>query len=158
MNLAKLTNSLTEHEGSRKEPYRDSRGLWTFGIGRCLETNPPTAAEWKWMLELGAIKVTLSDVGEQYLFGNDIRAATTQIKARCDFWDRLDDVRQNVLVEMCFQMGIARLLAFNKMFAALRAGDYERAAGEAINSEWHRQTPERAEKLAEALRTGGWPQ
>lgn len=157
MNLRELTESLVEHEGKEDTPYRDSRGLWTVGIGRCLETNPITKAEWKWLLDNKAVTFQLTGIGLQYLFANDVRSATTQIKARCDFWDRLNDVRQNVLIEMCFQMGIDRLLGFNKMFAALRVGNWEEAKKEALDSDWHKQTPNRVRVLAEALRTGEWP-
>lgn len=157
MNLQKLTTSLTIDEGDKLTPYRDSRGLWTVGIGRCLESNAPMTAEWKWLLDNGAIKIALTEEGSQFLFANDVRMAMAQIKTRCDFWDRLDDLRQNILIEMCFQLGIDRLLGFNKMFAAMRIGDFTSAAKEGLDSAWAKQTPNRANKLMNSLKTGEWP-
>lgn len=156
MNLARLEQSLTVDEGKELTPYRDSLGLWTTGIGRCLESNPITGPEWKWLLDHNAVAFRLADEGAKYLFDDDVLTAVRQIKARCDFWDRLDDVRQNVLIEMCFQLGIQRLLGFNKMFAALRVGNWAEAKKEALDSDWSKQTPKRAEMLAERLLTGVW--
>lgn len=157
MNLQRLTDSLTQDEGERLVPYLDSVNLWTVGIGRCIERNPVTPAEWRWLLHNKAVEFKLSESGSQFLFSNDVRSALNQIKARCDFWDRLDDVRQNVLIELCFQLGIERLLGFNKMFAALRVGNFTEAAKEGRDSLWYRQTPARAEKLMRAMETGDWP-
>lgn len=158
MNLAKLTESLTRDEGERLVPYLDNLNLWTACIGRCLEKNPISAAEWKWLLDNKAIEVRFSGTGSQYLFSNDVRTALMQIKARCDFWDRLDDLRQNILIEMCFQLGIDHLLAFNKMFAAMRIGDWKEAKAQGLDSKWAREdSPARAELLMNALESGAWP-
>lgn len=157
MNLARLTQSLTVDEGERLAPYKDSLNLWTLGIGRCIERNPISSVEWKWLLDNKAANLTLTEEGSQYLFSSDVRTAVNQIKVRCDFWDRIDDVVQNVLIEMCFQLGIDGLLAFNKMFAALRIGDKAEAARQGRDSLWYRQTTARAEKLMHAIETGEWP-
>lgn len=157
MNPQKLAQSLTIDEDDKLVPYLDPRLIWSFGIGRCLETNPLTGAEWKWLLDNKALTVSLTEIGSQYLFVNDWNVAVTQIKARCDFWQRLDDVRQNILIEMCFQLGISNLLGFNKMFAAMRIGDFAAAARHGLDSDWAKQTPERAKKLMHSLEFGIWP-
>ena len=43
--LARLLAATRQDEGYRGQPYKDSRGLWTFANGRCLETHPLTGAE-----------------------------------------------------------------------------------------------------------------
>ena len=35
------------HEGLRLQPYKDTRGFTTIGVGRCVDTNPFTKAELK---------------------------------------------------------------------------------------------------------------
>ena len=69
-----------------------------------------------------------------------------------------DDVRQDVIVQMAFQMGVSGVLAFRRAAAALQARDWEGAASAILDSAWaRRQTPHRARRLAEQLRTGERP-
>jgi lysozyme len=45
-------------------------------------------------------------------------------------------------------------MRFKKTLAALEARDFDRAADEALDSLWARQTPNRAERIAAAIRKG----
>lgn len=158
VNLAKLTQSAAFDEGDKPTPYLDTRGLWTVGIGRCLEKNPLTTGQWKWLLDNKAASFTLTEIGSQYLFSLDIADAQRQLKNRCDFWGRLDDVTQNILIEMCFQLGIDHLLAFNKMFAALRINDLKEAGKQGLDSVWAKEdSPKRAQHLMDCLQRGVFP-
>lgn len=67
---------------------------------------------------------------------------------------QVNQVRQEVLLEMIFNMGLPRLLGFKKMLAAVEAGDFETAAKEMLNSLWAKQVGKRADRLAELMRTG----
>jgi lysozyme len=68
--------------------------------------------------------------------------------------DPRDNVRRFVVKNMLFNIGLGRLLGFKKMLAAVRAGDYDRAAEEMMDSKWARQVKGRAVELAEMMRTG----
>lgn len=65
----------------------------------------------------------------------------------------LYDARGAVLLEMIFQLGLAKTQKFPHFLAALQAKDYETAAKEMIDSTWHLQTPARVERLAQQMRT-----
>src|SRR5699024_12529627 len=75
---------------------------------------------------------------------------------------KCDEARQGVLLKMCFQMGIGSaahgtgLLGFKNTLAMIERGDYESAAQGMMNSVWAKQTPNRAKRLAEQMRTGEW--
>jgi len=73
-----------------------------------------------------------------------------------DFFDRLDDARKGVLLNMSFQLGIAGLLKFKSTLSYIESGDYENASVNMMKSLWARQTPNRAGRLAEQMRTGQW--
>jgi lysozyme len=62
--------------------------------------------------------------------------------------------RRQVLVEMIFQLGVAGVLKFKKMCAALIAKDYHRAAVEIMDSKAAKQCPERFQEYAELMRNG----
>jgi len=59
-----------------------------------------------------------------------------------------------VLIDMCFNLGMAGLLGFQKMIEALERGYYERAADEMVNSRWYGQVGERGRRLEAMMRTG----
>ena len=68
--------------------------------------------------------------------------------------EKLNEVRQFVLVDMCFNMGLGKLCTFKKMLSAMANGDYYTAANEALASKWAVQVGRRARELAEMLKTG----
>lgn len=66
----------------------------------------------------------------------------------------LDAVRQGVLVQMVYQMGLAGVLGFRATLAALAAGNWQAAAADMRASHWAQQTPVRANRLADVMETG----
>ena len=63
--------------------------------------------------------------------------------------------RYSIMESMCYQLGVTGFMGFKNMVAAIKAGDWNKAADEALDSKWARKdTPERAKRHAEVLRTG----
>lgn len=139
MNLERLKDQLSSHEGYRQFPYKDTEGILTIGIGRNLKTRGITKDEALYLLE------------------NDIRAAEQDLRWNVHGFEKLDEVRQAVLIDMVVNMGIGRLMGFTRMLAALAAGNYAGAASEMLESKWAGQVKGRAVSLAEMMRTGEWP-
>lgn len=69
----------------------------------------------------------------------------------------LDEVRQDAFVNMAFNLGQHGLYGFRRMRLAIEAEDWEKAAEEALDSRWHKQVKGRAERIAEAIKTGTYP-
>ena len=133
MNRQRLIDKIVRHEGLRLKPYRDSLGFLTIGIGRNLDGK-------------GIIKE------EAYiLLDNDLDSCIEDLNVNLPWWETLDDFRQEVLIEMCFQMGIFGLLGFKEFLSHLRKGNYKGASEEMLNSKWAKQTPQRAEELAKII-------
>jgi lysozyme len=63
-------------------------------------------------------------------------------------------VRQNVLADMCFNLGIGGLLSFKNTLAMVEHGKYEEAAAAMLQSKWATQVGQRAIELSEMMRTG----
>jgi len=137
MNQERIEKQLRRHESYRKHPYRDSEGVLTVAYGRNLDANGISRLEARLMLR------------------NDIEASEEECVTRFDFFRGLNDVRQEVLVNMMFNLGWPRLKGFVKMIAALVEKDYEMAGAEMLDSKWHRQVKGRAKELAKQMRTGG---
>jgi hypothetical protein len=57
---------------------------------------------------------------------------------------------------MVFQMGVSGVAGFPASMKLLLAKKWEAAAKELANSRWYRQTPNRARRVIETMRTGTW--
>ena len=74
--------------------------------------------------------------------------------AHFEWLSKLDEPRQIVIYDMAYQLGINGMLAFTSMINSLRAERYHEAAEHLLDSRYARQTPNRAMRNAEILRTG----
>jgi len=153
---SRLLASVKLAEGFRASPYEDTRGLWSVGIGTCLETNPLTAEQWRWLLSRGELSVTISEAGAEYLMGAALETVERACATSFRFWTALNDARQNVIIEMGYNLGMSRLLGFHEMLDALAAADYVDAAHQMLDSLWAHQVASRAERLAQQMRTGAF--
>jgi lysozyme len=69
-------------------------------------------------------------------------------------FDKQHPIVQNALLNMSYQMGVGGVLNFKKMILALERGDRAEAKVQALDSEWARQTPQRAQRVAAAIGGG----
>ena len=135
------TEQIKEDEGLVLHAYADTLGYSTIGYGRLIDKRKG-----------GGINQDEAN----YLLQNDVNARLMVLKNAVDCFARLDDARKAVLLNMSFQLGIAGLLKFKSTLGYIEAGDYENAATNMMKSLWARQTPNRAGRLAEQMRTGQW--
>jgi len=136
VNEQRLAADLTVDEGRRARIYLDSVGKVTGGVGRNLTDRPFSEDEMDLMLK------------------NDIKGAARDLDRRLPWWRQMSEARQNVLANMCFNMGIDRLLGFVKALDLMRASRYDAAAAEMLDSKWAKQVGDRADRLAATMRKG----
>ena len=55
--------------------------------------------------------------------------------------------KQEVLIDMSYNMGSAKLSSFKKMKSALQSGNYQQAAKEMEDSKWFKQVGRRSKQL-----------
>jgi lysozyme len=139
--IAKATDQIKEDEGLVLHVYDDSLGYSTIGYGRLVDRR-----------KNGGI----SEEEALYLLKNDVNARLNVLENTIDFFALLDDARKAVLLNMSFQLGIAGLLKFKSTLAYIEMGEFENASVNMMKSLWARQTPNRANRLAEQMRTGQW--
>jgi lysozyme len=156
--LSRLRAALRIDEGDKSTPYKDSLQLWTIATGRCLETNPLTGGEFKFLLDRGLLTMSIKPEGDDYLLDIGIAAAIKQCAAHFEFWSKLNDARQNALAEMAYQMGIDHLCGFKEMIRSMREDRWADVEEQALDSAWARETPKRAKQVAHQLASGAWPQ
>ncbi len=73
------------------------------------------------------------------------------------WWLSLDDVRQRIVSNMAFNMGVSGLLTFKNTLSAMRRGCYSVAAAGMKNSKWAVQVGDRAKRLYRGMESGTLP-
>ena len=96
----------------------------------------------------------INDIDAVYLATNDVQIVESELLAAHPCVAELDSVRQLVLVDMAFNMGVPRLRKFKKMWAAIHDNDYMTAAKEMLDSKWATQVKSRSHKLANMMHHG----
>ena len=152
-----LIDKLVVSEGLRLQVYKDTLGIDTIGIGRNLEDRGITKEELD-DLDIPTIEHVyeygITEADAVYLAENDVQIVEEELVRAHPCVDRLDSVRQLILIDMAFNMGVPRLCKFKKMWAAVECGDYPTAAKEMLDSRWAKQVKGRATKLANAMHNG----
>lgn len=153
---AALTAELIRDEDERFKVYRCTANKRTIGVGRNLDDVGISKAE------TAALGITVASActngitrpQSRALLTNDIDACERQLDAKLPWWRKLCDVRQRVLLNMCFNLGITRLLGFKNTLAAMEAGRFAAAAAGMRASLWARQVGARADRLALMMEKG----
>jgi len=153
--LPRLTAATALHEGFRPTSYRDTNNLWTFAIGRCLETHPLTGAEFKYLLDQGWLQLTITRPGADWLSVSQLQQIEADLARAYSFWPTLNNARQNALIEMAYQMGEEKEEAFHVMIAAIAEGRWADAEAAGLDSKWAKiDSPGRARVIMAQLRSG----
>jgi len=133
---------IKRHEGVETHCYKDHLGLETIGVGRCIAEG-----------SLG-----LSDDEIDYLLDNDIVRCIKELTRSLPWFSSLDEVRKEALIDLCFNLGLTRLLGFKKALAAVEVSDWDTAKVELLDSRWATQVGNRAQEIAEMIRSGVYQQ
>lgn len=136
MDIDRLITQLKVHEGVRSKVYLDTEGIETIGVGRNLRDRG------------------LSDDEIELMLANDIRDFQEEVESAFPWWSDMDDVRQRVVVDMAFNMGLGSLSKFVNTLAHIENGRYEEASVEMLDSKWARQVGDRANVLSDMMKTG----
>lgn len=139
---SELLRQLRGDEGERACVYRDSLGFWTIGIGRLVDKRKPGAG-------LRPDEIT-------YLLNNDVDDRIEALTRRLPWFQDLDDARRGVLLNMSFQLGVDGLLEFERTLGLIESRQYDLAAHAMLQSLWAKQTPARAKRMADQMRSGQW--
>ena len=137
----KLIEMLKVHEGVETHAYKCSASKITVGVGRNVDPE-------------GGIG--LSDDEVDYLLQNDIDRVVSELDSEYDWFAGLDDVRQDAMIDISFNLGQTRLRAFKNALAGMASGDWNEAADQFMDSSWSGQVGNRAKELTQMIRTGSY--
>lgn len=141
--LEELREEIAADEGVKHEIYLDHLGFKTCAIGHlCLGHEP------EYNLPVGT-KITEERVNE--LFDQDIKRTLSDCQVIHPEYDDYPAEARKIIANMCFQLGMPRLMKFRKTNDLIKKRMWREGSIEMLNSRWHEQTPQRAERLSQRM-------
>ena len=134
MNLGRLKESVEKHEGFSRTVYKDTVGIDTIGYGFAIKDL---------VLDSDISSILL----DRKLFDLSVRCFN-----KFQWLSKKPAVVQEVVIEMCYQLGVTGFSKFIKTIGFLEDGDYQKASLEMLRSKWARQTSNRAKELSERIK------
>lgn len=158
-----LMSMIERHEGRRNKPYRCPAGRLTIGVGHNMEARPLPRDMQAFLDKHGYITDGMVDQLLITDLGDAMRDAIEVVGAQV--WDTLTLARQYAIIDMTFTLGAGGLRKFRRFLAAVRAGEWTRAADEIRASRYYRQLGgdpagtddcrlERPEEIVRMIETG----
>lgn len=138
MNINRLKAQLIVDEDKRSKPYLDTKKKITIGIGRNLSDTD------------------LSPDEILYLFGNDLQRAIHNCELNFNDFEKYDDVRQEVVINMMFNMGFETFSKWTHFKNHFNNHEYFQCAEIMEHSLWHKQVGIRADRLIRAMKLGSF--
>jgi len=137
--MSKLMTMLKRHEGVETHAYVDTVGKVTIGVGRNVDAK-------------GGLGLSEEEIS--FMLGNDIDRVEDELSANFSWFVDLNDARYDALINICFNLGLPRLLKFENALEAMASEDYNLAAIEFLDSRWAKQVGHRAIELSLMIETG----
>tara|TARA_R110002126_G_scaffold218502_2_gene364203 strand:- start:406 stop:849 length:444 start_codon:yes stop_codon:yes gene_type:complete len=144
MDINKLREQLKIDEGVKYEIYDDHLGYKTFGIGHLVKT---TDEEYGW-----PVGTPVSEKRVNSVFDRDVETYISETEKVFGNLQEMTGELQQVLVNMCFNMGAPRLSQFKKFIKAIHDEDWKTASIEALDSRWAKQVGDRANRLSDRIK------
>lgn len=141
MNIDKLKKQIIANEGMRKTAYKDTLNNWTIGVGHLIRL-----PDEEYLLDK-----ELTDMEVDQILTTDLNQAIDDARKFIDA-ESINEEAFHVVVDMAFNLGLPKLMAFQNFQAALRENDYVKASFEMLDSLWAKQLPNRSKRLAKQMR------
>lgn len=132
------------HEGVRNEPYKDSRGLWTIGVGHLIGDGKTLPPEWN-------RKLSNQEVND--LFEKDF-AHHVKIAEQTPGYSKANDGGKAAMIDLAFNMG-KWWPKWPNTSKKLQEGDFQSASDNLKESKWYDQVKGRAKEIVALISQAG---
>ena len=130
-----LIENIKESEGFVEHVYDDSLGIPTIGFGFAIKD-----------------LILDEDIASEILV-RKVEKLANRVDGKFDWFNEANDDIKEVVIEMCYQLGLGGFSKFKKTISYLESKDYKSASVEMLDSKWATQTPNRAKKLSEVVKS-----
>jgi lysozyme len=129
-----LLNAVKLSEGFRERVYKDTLGIDTIGYGFAIKD------------------LVLDEDLAEIILRRKLDKLIDNADKKFKFLKDMPTEVQDVIYEMCYQLGITGVSKFKKTLAYLENYEFKMASVEMLDSRWATQTPNRAKKLSDIVR------
>ena len=129
-----LLENIKESEGFRNRVYKCTEGYDTIGYGFAVKD-----------------LVMDKDIADMIL-ERKVAELRLRVEQKFPFIDSMPESVQDVMIEMCLQLGVSGFSKFKKTIQYLMTKQFEEAAVEMLDSNSYKQTPNRAKKLSDIVK------
>jgi GH24 family phage-related lysozyme (muramidase) len=137
-----IKQMIIAHEGKRYEPYKDSLGLWTVGIGHLIGDGKTLPPEWD---------RKFSEEEIMKLFDEDYKHHRLAAQ-RIPGFDKIGTLGQGALTDLTFNMGPSWIEKWPKLKEQLASLDLEGAASNLESSKWYAQVKSRGPTIVDLVK------
>jgi lysozyme len=141
MNIDRIKRDIILSEGIRHTAYKDTLNNWSTGIGHLIKLPD----------EEYLIDKELTSLEVDQIFTTDLNQAIDDARKFVNANDIHEEAFE-IVIDMAFNLGLPKLMKFQKFRQALLAKQYKMASIEMLNSLWSRQLPNRSKRLAKRMR------
>ena len=146
--MPNITSFLQYEEGFREKLYLCSEGYPTVGTGIRIGPKGADLKNYEFTVPREVDAVWL-----QSILNSTMRSMLSNERI-AKAMNVLDEARTAVLVSMAYQMGVGGLAQFKNTLYLVETKQFEEAAKAMLDSKWAKQTPNRAKRHAEQMRSG----
>ena len=129
-----LLNSIRKHEGFRSKVYNCTENYPTIGYGFAIKD------------------LVLDEDICNIILQRKLESLIRSIEFKFKWYADLPNAVKDVVIEMCYQLGVNGVSKFKKTIEHLKCEEWELAADEMLDSKWAKQTPNRAKALSDRVR------
>tara|TARA_Y100001938_G_scaffold137444_1_gene201636 strand:- start:30585 stop:30992 length:408 start_codon:yes stop_codon:yes gene_type:complete len=135
--MKNLKKSVKLSEGFRDKVYKCTEGYDTIGYGFAIKDL--------------VLEEDICDI----ILERKLSSLIKRVHSKFPFVEDLPEEAQEVVYEMCYQLGLGGFSKFKKTIQFLRLGNYSACSLEMLDSRWAKQTPNRAKKLSDIIKNVG---
>lgn len=149
--MTNVIEQLKRHEGFREHVYKCTAGHDTIGYGYNLDANPLNLSNY----EINQMRIRgVAKEQAETILKIHVAQIETALMQQFYWFETLNEVRQGVLINMTFNLGLKGLLTFKNTLSMIKSCDFAGAATNMLKSQWATQVKGRAYELALQMRTG----
>ena len=130
----RILELLEKHEGYRPSVYKCTEGYDTIGHGFAIKD-----------------LVLDEDISKEIL-KRKVDRLISRVQKKFNWFKSAENEVKDVVICMCFQMGVSGFSKFKKTIDHLENKRYAKASAEMLDSRWAKQTPNRALELSNIIK------
>ena len=122
-----IREDLIKQEGWERYPYKDSKGIWTIGVGHNMQEDKEMMMHFTKLQSEGLTDEQISE-----LLTVDIQSKTNEVILRWPWVINLNEPRLEAMINLAFNMGTTRLSKFKRFLFAMQKERWEDAVKELL--------------------------